>query len=421
MLLAVQVRSMLESVARAFGQARSRGRARGLITLTWRTGVAVILLWAGPGGSRPTQGIVAKVGEAERRVLTENGLTKETDEVARTLDLLRKGSRGGLPRQKLIALLQACNAPQGEGDIRQAEQIYYRGKRGQLPLCWLPIVDGPVISSKTITDEVLKQRPVVLNAPGATAQHDFSGGKQNIIDRVSPSYEGSTPSAEASEETSIVKLTERLIDEKATLGEWNEKTQRQVRSIIATFVEMIGEDHVRLLGQNRIAEYRSLLLSLPRAYGKGQNDRKTPLAVWLERAKALSKEKIGRDPGTLNRHLTQLKEVLVYIEACGHNIEFTGVSKLLAKKKRRARDERNIFSQNDLDAIFRQPPWLGCDGLDKRMSSGTTVYHDGIYFVPLLARYTLARREELCGLDVDDVFEEDGIHCIFVDQTLIEL
>jgi hypothetical protein len=79
---------------------------------------------------------------------------------------------------------------------------------------------------------------------------------------------------------------------------------------------MIGEDHVRALAQNRIAEYRSLLLALPRSYGKGQNDRKTPLSVWLERAKALPENEVGRKAGTLNRHLTQLQEVLVYIEVC---------------------------------------------------------------------------------------------------------
>ena len=122
------------------------------------------------------------------------------------------------------------------------------------------------------------------------------------------------------DKTSITKLTEKMIDEKATLGEWNEKTQRQVRSVMATFVEMIGDNHVRSLSQSRVAEYRSLLLALPRSYGKGQHDKETPLAEWLERAKKMPKEKKGRAAGTLNRHLSQLQEVLVYIAAQGNNI-----------------------------------------------------------------------------------------------------
>lgn len=80
-----------------------------------------------------SQGIAAAVGEAERRVLAENGLNQEEiEEVARTLDLLRKSSRGSFPRQRLIALLEACGAPQGEGDVQQAERIYYRGQAAAL-------------------------------------------------------------------------------------------------------------------------------------------------------------------------------------------------------------------------------------------------------------------------------------------------
>jgi hypothetical protein len=37
-----------------------------------------------------------------------------------------------LAGQKLIALLEPCGAPQGEGDIRQAERIYYRGQAAAL-------------------------------------------------------------------------------------------------------------------------------------------------------------------------------------------------------------------------------------------------------------------------------------------------
>ncbi|MCG2671757.1 hypothetical protein XI06_17100 [Bradyrhizobium sp. CCBAU 11434] len=48
------------------------------------------------------------------------------------------------------------------------------------------------------------------------------------------------------------------------------------------------------------------------------------------------------------------------------------------------------------------------------MVPGEVIYHDALSIVPYLARYTLARREELCGLDVDDVLDESGIPYIFV-------
>lgn len=420
----VQVRSMLESVAKTHFAKLDRVAA-----LETADGVAaddgrscdLVMGWA--RRLQASQGIAAKVGDAERRVLAANGLTdKEIDEVSWMLGLLRKNSRGSFPRQKLIALLEACGAPQGEGDIQQAERIYYRGQAAALLAVdrrW----SGHFIEDHRLIEDLLnQQQPVASKAATGSARLGTLSRQPGTADQNLPSHQISTPVgtvAEEINETSILKLAERLVEEKAKLGEWNAKTQRQVTSVVTLFIDMIGDDHVRSLAQNRIAEYRSLLLALPKAYGKGQNDHKTPLPVWLERAKVLPKNKVGREPGTLNRHLSQLQEVLVYIEACGHKIpDFGGVSKLLSKKKGRARDERNPFSPENLNAIFQQPPWLGCESFDKRMDLGTRIYHDALYFVPLLARYTLARREELCGLDVDDVLEEDGIHYIFIRPNL---
>ena len=211
-------------------------------------------------------------------------------------------------------------------------------------------------------------RQAVIAMASNSARHPSLGSAQEVVTVAKPTESSALA---APKEASITKLAENLIKEKAKLGEWNSKTQRQARSLVATFVEMIGDDHVRSLAQSRFAEYRSLLLALPRTYGKGQNDRNIPLSVWLERAKTLPEKEVGRESGTLNRHLSQLQEVLVYIEACGHKIpEFAGVSKLLSKKKGRARDERNPFSPEDLIAIFQQPPWTGCENLENRMVPG---------------------------------------------------
>lgn len=46
------------------------------------------------------------------------------------------------------------------------------------------------------------------------------------------------------------------------------------------------------------------------------------------------------------------------------------------------------------------------------------IIHDALYWVPLVAKATLARREEICGVDVDDVLEEDGIwHHVHLFET----
>ena len=415
MLSAAQARSILETVARGHLAKMDR-----LAVMETADGVSAeegrssdrLMGWA--RRMQAAQGMAAAVSAAERRVMAEYGLTQqEIDEVGQTLDLLRRASNGTSPRQRLAALLEQCGASQGEGDLLQAERIYYRGQAAAL-LATDRRWSGDFREDDALIDQLLrKEPPGDVEAPTPIVTNVSSGPVENKV--APPPSEAQAAQDPPTKETSITKLTEKMIGEKATLGEWNEKTQRQVQSIVDIFVEMIGDDHVRSLSQSRVAEYRSLLLALPRTYGKGQHDKETPLSVWLERAKGMKKEDKGRAAGTLNRHLSQLQEVLVYIAAQGNKIpDFTGVTNLRAKQTTRARDQRNPFSLDDLTSIFRQPPWIGCASLDERMTSGPKIYHDSTSIVPYLARYTLARREEICGLDVEDVLEEDGVPFIFI-------
>ncbi|RXG85605.1 hypothetical protein EAS61_35775 [Bradyrhizobium zhanjiangense] len=56
----------------------------------------------------------------------------EVEEVAWMLELLRKSSNAAFPRQKLLALLEVIGASQIEGDVREAERLYYRGQAAVL-------------------------------------------------------------------------------------------------------------------------------------------------------------------------------------------------------------------------------------------------------------------------------------------------
>lgn len=140
---------------------------------------------------------------------------------------------------------------------------------------------------------------------------------------------------------SILALAERLIEEKAKLNEWRPKTQAQVRSVAELFVKMIGADDVMLVDQSQVADYRSLLLKLPKNYGKDPKDFDRSLKELLEGAKTLPSDKVGRQGSTLNRRLTQLKSVIEYIETSGKSVgDYKGVQKLRAKVVTRARDAR---------------------------------------------------------------------------------
>jgi len=61
---------------------------------------------------------------------------------------------------------------------------------------------------------------------------------------------------------------------------------------------------------------------------------------------------------------------------------------------------------------------------EERLEPGSIIIHDALYWVPLLAKATLARREELCGLDVEDVVSTGSIPFInlcFSDHRLLKI
>jgi integrase len=63
-------------------------------------------------------------------------------------------------------------------------------------------------------------------------------------------------------------------------------------------------------------------------------------------------------------------------------------------------------------SIFRTPPFNNCAAWDRLDEPGPDglhqLFHCALYFVPILIYYTGCRREELCGLTVDDVILDSG-------------
>jgi integrase len=62
-----------------------------------------------------------------------------------------------------------------------------------------------------------------------------------------------------------------------------------------------------------------------------------------------------------------------------------------------------------MKAIFTLLPWHGCASESARLKAGALVIHDALYWIPLIASYSLARREEICGLMITDVVFDEAI------------
>jgi len=100
-----------------------------------------------------------------------------------------------------------------------------------------------------------------------------------------------------------------------------------------------------------------------------------------------------------NKYLTVLNVLLNFGVANGE-LEYNPAQGVKIRVKRDAKDARHPFALPDLQTIFATlPPYVV-------MPVPRHIGHDAAYWIPLLALFYGARREELCQLQPDDVYEE---------------
>ena len=189
------------------------------------------------------------------------------------------------------------------------------------------------------------------------------------------------------------------------------ETMAKLRRVTARlFVLITGVEDLVQVRQAHISMFRDMLQQLPKSWGKGPNDGIMTWASVMAHAKTLPPAQVGLAISTINRHLDVLAQILTRAEDDGISLDpKVNPKKLRLREKTRSRDKRTGFSEADLNRLFRHTIWTGCKSGRFRNTLGTRIIKDGLYWVPLIAAYTGARREEIAGLQASDIKAEDGI------------
>jgi integrase len=117
-------------------------------------------------------------------------------------------------------------------------------------------------------------------------------------------------------------------------------------------------------------------------------------------------------PSTINGHLDRFSLMLRYARseqlAIAPDIQ---LDLLRVPETKRARDKRDAFSPSELTQVFAHPIWTGCTNPKRRHQTGKLILKDGLYWIPLMAAYSGARREEVAALMPEDFEIVDGVAC----------
>ena len=122
----------------------------------------------------------------------------------------------------------------------------------------------------------------------------------------------------------------------------------------------------------------------------------------------LTEDDLGLNPITTNRHWGFLRQLTDWFSRHQPLAELD-YGAFFVKDGRNQRTLRQVYTKEQGKELFSLPPWTGSKSYLKRMKPGDLLVHDAWYWVPLIAWYSGMRRDEICGMEVGDIVEEDGV------------
>ncbi|RUM26585.1 integrase [Rhizobium vallis] len=227
--------------------------------------------------------------------------------------------------------------------------------------------------------------------------------------------------------TDFEQECEKLI---ANMGkEWEPATARDAMALVRMFKSVLvehGVEHSGQIEQYHIGLLRQHFNDIPTNWGKSGRMRVMSApelraeADKLRKAAEASKTeaKVGLAAGTIRKHFGNLQHFLKHLKGHGFEIETWTFEGLRPRKPKAGDIRRQQYkpTPDDVAPIFSSPIYTGALGhlRGKRRQPGKHVFHDSLYYLPVLFTYLGPRRAEFAGLTVDDIAKDDKGYVIII-------
>jgi len=377
------------------------------------------------------QGADAHVGSDVQKGLIERGV--DVDGIIRVIEQLEdlRDEHGvRLSLSKLRSHIAATGAEGNAANIALAQPVYLRavaeallaavGRYGMEPREQIdfdaivnesdhgtdrapPAVEAPAPTPPAEPEPGAMKRPIQAVSPVSTAKVDgrvMAIGEKLVTRKVSAKNRAEAK-AEPGEKSRA----------RATAAGWGDKAVRQARYIFDLFDRFLREEYgfseLQQLEQHHLAAFEEFLRSLHSSVGRSPRDEERSIEELREIAAKKGLVEGTLAPGTLNRHLTYIGQLLKQARAVGVEVDRDlSTTDLRTAMNVRGRDQRPVPDLEQVEELFRAPPFSGCVSWEQPELPGPEAYHRAIYFGPMIGVYMGLRREEFCGLPIDDVVDD---------------
>lgn len=247
-----------------------------------------------------------------------------------------------------------------------------------------------------LTRELLKRALEVLRVEEARLRGDYS----NEFDRARLYGSQGGPQVEAKEAPKAGPLLSEVISayvrEHLELKKWTEKTEQENTSILAVFLELIGDRDITKITAKDLRGARSELLKLPSNPKKGKAKEGKSLTDLIA---------MGLPPmsqSTVSKYLVRLASFFKWSLNHEYVTKNVATGLTIGKPKKRASEARDPYQQADLERLFQALEY------DTKQPER--------FWIPLIGLYSGMRLDEVCQLHLADMVTPDGVHCFSVNE-----
>lgn len=189
--------------------------------------------------------------------------------------------------------------------------------------------------------------------------------------------------------------------EKLRNSDWNPKTQQEHQYSNHLLQALLNDKAVSAISKADIRQIKETLARLPKNISKDK--RFTGMSIREVIESEISQNVISTTRA--NQHLRLMSGFLGWCQLNGLMTE-NPITGMIPKRKRNARDERQQFTDQDVQALLTHPQVHQLNLLKPHQ-----------FWLPRLGMYTGARLEELCQLHTEDIIEIDDVFCIHINDS----
>gem|GEM_PF-1185344 len=190
------------------------------------------------------------------------------------------------------------------------------------------------------------------------------------------------------------EVCEKFIEERIAGNNWEPKTRGAYEATFEIFKQVVGDIPVSTIRTKECRDFKSKVQLIPKNHSKLTAYRNQTIKQLIQKQVPVGK-RISTE--SANKHIGRMSSLLNWCAQQDYT-DKNPITGMQIRTNKAKIDTRQPFDIDDLNTLFDDPIYI--DGKYK---------HSYYFWLPLIALYTGARIQEICQLELTDIYEVDGV------------